>query len=236
MFNEDEEAKYDLAKAKPSIIKVVHEPFKVVADGNVDLLIRLLNDEEKPLKVNMARWSGFTLLHRAASMGYSEVCEILLEAGAKLNERSIWGWHTPLHLALGNGWEECAKYLVIAGANIHALNKEGLDCCEYAEKRGYRQVATEFRPQMVRLEGLRKIREKKERAAENQRKAAEAAEAAAVAMQEAEALMGNRSSDSAEGDDFTSIASSESKDDTSTTSEASVADKPKKKKKGMFGW
>ncbi len=233
MFNEDEEARYDLAKAKPSIIKVVHEPFKVVADGNVDLLIRLLNDEEKPLRVNTARWSGFTLLHRAASMGYSEVCEILLEAGAKLNERSIWGWHTPLHLALGNGWEECAKSLVTAGANIHALNKEGLDCCDYAEKRGYRHLATEFRPQMVRLEGIRKIKEKKERAAENQRKAAEAA---AVAMHEAEGLMGNGSSDSAEGDDFTSIASSESKDDTSTTSEASAADKPKKKKKGMFGW
>jgi ankyrin repeat protein len=232
MFNEEEQANYDLSKAKPSIIKVVHEPFKVVADGNVNLLIRMLNDEERPLRVNTARWSGFTLLHRAASQGYTEVCEILLEAGAKLNERSIWGWHTPLHLALANGWEECAKFLVSSGANIHALNKEGLDCCDYADKRGYRLLAKEFRPQMVRLEGIRKIREKKMRAAENQKRAAEAAAAAQIAMQEAATLAGSSSSEDA--DDHTSVASTGSRD--STASEASSTSKKKKKKKGMFGW
>ena len=231
MLSEEEEAKYDLSKAKPSVIKVVHEPFKVVADGNVNLLIRMLNDEENPLRVNTARWSGFTLLHRAASQGYTEICEVLLEAGAKLNERSIWGWHTPLHLALANGWEECAKFLVTAGANIHSLNKDGLDCCDYAEKRGYRHLASEFRPQMIRLEGIRKIREKKERAAENQRKAAEAAAAAKVAMQEAESLAGSVANDDA--NDHISVASNESKDSReSAVSETSIASK----RKGLFGW
>jgi ankyrin repeat protein len=134
----------------------------------------MLNDEEKPLQVNLSRWSGFTLLHRAASLGQTDICEILLEAGARINERSIWGWHSALHLAVGNGWEDCGKFLVTAGANIHAVNKERLDCCEYAEKKGYRDLAREFRPTMQRLEGIRKLREKKQRAAENAARAAEA--------------------------------------------------------------
>lgn len=166
--------KYDTKKAGPSVIKVIHEPFKVVSDGNVDLLIRLLNDEENPLQVNMSRWSGFSLLHRAASLGHTDICQVLLEAGARMNERSVWGWHTALHLAVANGWEECAKFLVTEGANIHAVNKEGLDCCDYAEKRGYRDLAREFRPAMQRLEGIRKLREKKLRAAENAQRALEA--------------------------------------------------------------
>jgi ankyrin repeat protein len=185
MFDDDEELhdKYDTKKSGPSVIKVVHEPFKVVSDGNIDLLQRLLNDEEKPLEVNKSRWSGFTLLHRAASQGQTDVCQVLLDAGANLNERSIWGWHSALHLAVGNGWEDCGKFLVSAGANIHAKNKEGMDCCEYAEKKGYREMSREFRPAMQRLEGIRKLKEKKARAAENAARAAEA-QAAITALEE----------------------------------------------------
>ena len=137
MMEEDEllHDKYDLKKAGPSVIKVIHEPFKVVSDGNVDLLIRMLNDEEKPLQVNLSRWSGFTLLHRAASLGQTDICEILLKLVLALMS-ALWGWHSALHLAVGNGWEDCGKFLVTAGANIHAVNKEGLDCCEYAERKG----------------------------------------------------------------------------------------------------
>ncbi len=174
MEEDEEHERYDTKRAGPSVIKVIHEPFKVVSDGNVDQLLRMLNDEENPLQVNMSRWSGFSLLHRAASLGQTDICEVLLQAGARINERSIWGWHSALHLAVGNGWEDCGKFLVTAGANVHGVNKDGLDCCDYAEKKGYRDLAREFRPAMMRLEGIRKLREKKQRAAENAARAAEA--------------------------------------------------------------
>jgi len=39
-----------------------------------------------------------------------------VDAGAKINEKSVWGWYTPFHLALANGWEETAKWFVLNGA------------------------------------------------------------------------------------------------------------------------
>ena len=93
------------------------------------------------------------------------MCEILLEAGAKLNERSIWGWHT-FAFGAGNGWEECAKSLVIAGPTS-ALNKEGLDCCEYAEKRDIGRWHR-IRPQMVRLKASEDQREEGESSGESE--------------------------------------------------------------------
>ena len=122
--------------AKPSVVTIAHDPFKVVSDGDLETLIKLLDNAEDPVNVNKIRWSGFSLLHRACSQGHTDLVQVLVENGAKINQRSIWGWHTPLHLALSNGWEETSRYLVSAGADIHAVNKEKETACEYAIKRG----------------------------------------------------------------------------------------------------
>ncbi len=187
-----DEAAYStkLKSAKPSVVKIVHDPFKVVSDGELSTLLKLLNDPVNPVSVTKSRWSGFTLLHRAASQGNTDIVQVLLERGARINERTVWGWHTPLHLALSNGWDETAKFLINAGADIHAKNKDGDDMCDYAVKRGYKILGNEFRVIAANLESQRKLKERRIRAAEASRKnelaeletrAAEQAAAAAAA-------------------------------------------------------
>ena len=128
MYNVNEDAySKKLKNAGKSAVKIQHDPFKVVSDGDLANLCKLLEDPENPVSVNKTRWSGFTLLHRAASQGFTDICQVLLEYGARINQRTIWGWHTALHLALANGWEETAKFLISAGANIHELNKDKED-------------------------------------------------------------------------------------------------------------
>lgn len=56
---------------------------------------------EDKFDVNSIKWSGWTLLHRAAEMGRADIVTLLLEHGADPNQYSTWGWQTPLHMALG---------------------------------------------------------------------------------------------------------------------------------------
>ena len=57
--------------------------------------------EEDEFDVNSTKWSGWTLLHRAAELGNAQMINFLLEHGANPNQYSSWGWQTPLHMALG---------------------------------------------------------------------------------------------------------------------------------------
>lgn len=166
-------------KIKGSVIPVTHDVFNVVALGNLNILERMIVDED--LNVNLARWSGFTLLHRAATEGQTDVCDLLITHGARVNQRSVWGWYTPLHLALANGYEDTAKYLIEKGANVRAKSKYHEDCCDYAIKRGYKELAAQFRLRMARLEMAQLAEAKKLKAAKN-------AEMAKQASLEAQAL------------------------------------------------
>jgi hypothetical protein len=177
MYNVNEDAySKKLKNAGKSAVKIQHDPFKVVSDGDLANLCKLLEDPENPVSVNKTRWSGFTLLHRAASQGFTDICQVLLEYGARINQRTIWGWHTALHLALANGWEETAKFLISAGANIHELNKDKEDMCDFAIKRGYKTMGQEFRATAQKLESARRMKERKQRAMEISRKNAGMAE------------------------------------------------------------
>jgi ankyrin repeat protein len=57
--------------------------------------------EEDGFNVNSMKWSGWTLLHRAAELGRDDIINILIDYGADPNIYSTWGWQTPLHMALG---------------------------------------------------------------------------------------------------------------------------------------
>lgn len=222
-FHDDlaEDNAYDLSKAKTSVVKIVHDPFKVVSDGDVEALLDLIQDPEKPLNVCKTRWSGVSLLHRAASQGWTDCCAVLIEHGAKLNEKSIWGWYTPLHMALGNGWEETAKYLVELGANIHARNKDREDCCDYAIRKGYKHLGQEFRPIMERMETQRLLKQRKERAEENRRRA--------------EAAMASADEDGSSVEGGSIDSSIEAASLIPSTEDGSVGSSTSSKKKGGFG-
>jgi len=65
-----------------------------------------------------------TPLHNAAGLENGVFVRILLDAGARVDARSVSGW-TPLSIACNAGALEAAKLLVAAGADIDAKNGEG---------------------------------------------------------------------------------------------------------------
>ena len=76
---------------------------------------------------NLRDAEGHTPLRMAAEQGLVEVCEALLEAGAKVDGIGL-GWHgcwTPLHHAARAGRVEAAKLLLARGAVPNAPTGEG---------------------------------------------------------------------------------------------------------------
>jgi ankyrin repeat protein len=130
--------KYNVAN-----IDVNHDYFTAIREGNIDVIIKLISNPD--CLVNKSRWSGWTMLHRAAEEGQTEICRLLVERGAKINSRTTWGWYTPLHLALSNGWKDTAMFLYENGADVTALSKCRKDPIQYGSYKGFRQLSEEFR-------------------------------------------------------------------------------------------
>jgi len=120
----------------------MQDPFALARDGDVEALRDLI--EMDGFDINTVRWSGFTLLHRAAESGHTQLCEYLISQGSKVNLKTTWGWFTPCHLALGNGWKETAAYLIEAGGDGNAKNKDKQTPAEYAHVRGFRDLSRDF--------------------------------------------------------------------------------------------
>ncbi|KAJ1458857.1 ankyrin repeat-containing domain protein [Pelagophyceae sp. CCMP2097] len=89
------------------------DPFYAVRTGNVELVRRLV--AAGAVTVETTRWSGVTLLHRAAGEGRTEVAEYLLDVGAAIDAETFFSRETPLHLACANGHEETAAMLRTRG-------------------------------------------------------------------------------------------------------------------------
>ncbi|KAM8947054.1 protein phosphatase 1 regulatory inhibitor subunit 16B isoform 2-T2 [Pelodytes ibericus] len=80
---------------------------------------------------------GATLLHVAASRGYAEVAEVLLENGAQVDVKDSDSWE-PLHAAAFWGQIYVAEILVSHGASLSSktsLDETPLDLCEDEELR-----------------------------------------------------------------------------------------------------
>lgn len=129
----------------------LRDPFLAIRHNNAKA-IRQLIDERSPL-LHKTRWSGMTLLHRAAELGHNDICTILVkEANINVNIRSARGWHTPLHIALGNGFTETASHLIQLGGNPWIKNKEDETAFDYGSKRGFRTLCDEFREKCRKIE------------------------------------------------------------------------------------
>jgi ankyrin repeat protein len=64
-----------------------------------------------------------TPLHLAAERGYVAVAEVLIKAGANVNEKTTDKYgYTPLHSAVRNGETAVAELLIKSGANLNAKN------------------------------------------------------------------------------------------------------------------
>ena len=154
-------------KTKPDIARRP-EPFTLAREGNVELLLALI--ESNPTVLTNVRYpSGWSLLHRAAEEGQTDICQVLLQRGLNVNVKTVMGHLTPLHLALGQGWKETALLLYHAGGNIDIKNKYGLNVMEYAKSKGYDTAAKEF---YFILQHEREVKFSQERKIEREQRAA----------------------------------------------------------------
>lgn len=68
---------------------------------------------------------GWSPLHVAAELGYTRMCQLLVQAGADIHAKSSEFGQTALHLAAMSGVLQCCKFLILAGADIHTKNAAG---------------------------------------------------------------------------------------------------------------
>ncbi|PIO38260.1 hypothetical protein AB205_0111500 [Aquarana catesbeiana] len=80
-----------------------------------------------------------TPLHASAEMGHTDICHMLVQAGANLDNCSE-DQRTPLMDAAENNHLESVRYLVRAGALLDPKDSEGSTCLHLASKKGHFDV------------------------------------------------------------------------------------------------
>mmetsp|Transcript_24617 Transcript_24617/g.26934 ORF Transcript_24617/g.26934 Transcript_24617/m.26934 type:complete len:144 (-) Transcript_24617:601-1032(-) len=128
----------------------MEDPFFLLRNGHLERLKELIESEQ--VDMNQTRWSGFTLLHRAAEIGCTDICVYLVQKGMNPNLRTAKGWYTPLHIALGNGYFETALALVDLGGDPYKKNKYRENPFEFGGKRGFKTACDNFRVKISKRE------------------------------------------------------------------------------------
>lgn len=126
------------------------DPFMIIRRGDIDEIRKML--ESGKVNLHQTRWTGFTFLHRAAEIGHSELCLLLIDLGIPVNVRSTRGWYTPLHIALGNGYLDTAMKLIEQGGNPWTKSKYNEDAFEFGIKRGFQKITEEFRLKIIKMD------------------------------------------------------------------------------------
>lgn len=147
MFKKSSINRIHKSSQSPSKDRVKIDPFLLIRKGDMREIQQRIESGEISLQVT--RWSGFTLLHRAAEIGHSDLCRYLVEAGIVVDVRSAHGWYTPLHIALGNGFLETAQLLVDMGADPWKKSKYGEDPFTFGAKRGFTKMCDEFKAKFI---------------------------------------------------------------------------------------
>lgn len=112
----------------------------VAADlGHTDVCKVLMQCAEE-IDLDAHTQTGKTPLHLAAAKGFLDMVQILVNAGASLNEQDIEG-NTPLHVASKEGYSELVEWLLGKSPDVALKNKN--DKTAYQEA-GSRAVAEDF--------------------------------------------------------------------------------------------
>ncbi|XP_018088035.1 histone-lysine N-methyltransferase EHMT1 isoform X2 [Xenopus laevis] len=106
--------------------------------GELQKVLMMLVDGIDP-NYKMEQHSRRTPLHAAAEMGYTDICHMLIQAGANLDSCSE-DQRTPLMEASENNHLDTVKYLVKAGALLDPKDSEGSTCLHLAAKKGHYEV------------------------------------------------------------------------------------------------
>ncbi|XP_040297997.1 histone-lysine N-methyltransferase EHMT1 isoform X6 [Bufo bufo] len=103
--------------------------------GELQKVLMMLVDGIDP-NFKMEQHGRRTPLHAAAEMGHTDICHLLVQAGANLDNCSE-DQRTPLMDAAENNHLETAKYLVKAGALLDPKDAEGSTGLHLAAKKGH---------------------------------------------------------------------------------------------------
>ncbi|XP_073397292.1 histone-lysine N-methyltransferase EHMT1 isoform X4 [Dendrobates tinctorius] len=106
--------------------------------GELQKVLMMLVDGIDP-NFKMEQQGKRTPLHAAAEMGHTDICHMLVQAGANLDNCSE-DQRTPLMDAAENNHLETVKYLVKAGALLEPKDSEGSSCLHLAAKKGHFEV------------------------------------------------------------------------------------------------
>ncbi|KAM9324223.1 histone-lysine N-methyltransferase EHMT1 [Gastrophryne carolinensis] len=106
--------------------------------GELQKVLMMLVDGIDP-NYKMDQQGKRTPLHASAEMGHSDICHMLVQAGANLDNCSE-DQRTPLMDAAENCHMDTVKYLVRAGALLDPRDSEGSTCLHLASKKGHYEV------------------------------------------------------------------------------------------------
>lgn len=111
--------------------------FTAAVLGDADAVAAWLDRDPRLARARGAH--GIPLLFHAAIAGQREVCALLLERGADVNDGA--GGTTALHAAALRGDAALARWLLERGADPHARDHEGKTPLERARAAGHAAVA-----------------------------------------------------------------------------------------------
>lgn len=114
------------------------------AENNDFERCRDLLDSDELLNPNYIDPStGLTPLHRAAQLGFIQVCEIMLDYGKRVNiDARTYLSQTPLHLAVLSGHKAVVQLLIRAGIDLNATDHEGNTALHMAVSAGFIDIIT----------------------------------------------------------------------------------------------
>jgi len=111
--------------------------------GAVDVVLAAIPVQERNEFLNGHDKHGFTPLHRAVRLGYTDLVGVLLSHGADAN---VWngdrwgrGSSTPLHDAVTSGYDAVVDKLLPYAKNIDMVDAEGRTALHKAASRGAHQ-------------------------------------------------------------------------------------------------
>ena len=124
--------------------------------GNSSMVKWLLdNGARAHAPCNLLKPSSRYTIHAVSSGGIdaadgkemAEALDLIISAGADVNQRTESGW-SPLHQAAYFGYMEMARALVARGADIRAATSTGRTAISLAEQEGHNKIASWLRSQL----------------------------------------------------------------------------------------
>ncbi|KAM4696988.1 histone-lysine N-methyltransferase EHMT1 [Rhinophrynus dorsalis] len=106
--------------------------------GELQKVLMMLVDGIDP-NYKMEQQNRKTPLHAASEMGHTDICHMLIQAGANLDSCSE-DQRTPLMEAAENNHLETVRFLVKAGALLDPKDSEGSTCLHLAAKKGHYEI------------------------------------------------------------------------------------------------